>query len=184
MPVDDRLKRLLDRRSGELTLDFPTQGDVENRAVWIERLNEPAPLLRRRARELQFRRWHALVILTRHRRLAKLSCWAPARPAPETLQGRHTCVGREQGSVRLLVRDDRQFGDRWMPHEIGGVKIEARLPHPRRDAEEVDGIRSKRKQIVVNADFAGPQHVRPKSGELDFNRGSRRHDQPLPRAVD
>jgi hypothetical protein len=28
MPVDDRLKRLLDRRSTELALDFPKQGDV------------------------------------------------------------------------------------------------------------------------------------------------------------
>ena len=40
-------------------------------------------------------------------------------------------------------------------------------------------IRSKRKQIVVNADFSGPQHVRPEICELCFNRCPRRHDDPL-----
>src|SRR5450631_3401121 len=51
VPIDDRLKGLLDRRSTERALDFPTQGDVEHRAAGIEGLDEPAPLLRCRARE-------------------------------------------------------------------------------------------------------------------------------------
>src|SRR5664279_1617661 len=95
--------------------------------------------------EIAVRRWHAQVSPARHRRLARLSCGAPACPAPETLQGRYSWVGRGQGDSGLLLRDDRQFCDCWMAHEIGGVKIEACLPHPRRDPEKIDGICSQRK---------------------------------------
>jgi hypothetical protein len=45
VPVDDRLKGSLDRRSIESRFEFPTQGDVENRTSSTERMDEPASLL-------------------------------------------------------------------------------------------------------------------------------------------
>src|SRR5579875_452372 len=102
--------------------------------------------------------------------------WAPVGAAPETLQRWHVRVSREPVFLQRPLHNERQFSDRRMPHQIRGVKIEALLPHPRHDAEQVDGISSKGKKVVMDADLTDLQHARPNGCDLGFGCSSRRHN--------
>ena len=53
-----------------------------------------------------------------------------------------------------------------MPHQLCRTEAEALVPRPRRDAEQVDGIRPEREEIVVNANLANLKNLAPNRGEL------------------
>ncbi len=55
-----------------------------------------------------------------------------------------------------------------MPHQLCRTEADALFPHPRRDAEQVDGIRPEREEIIVNAYLASLQNFAPNRGKLGF----------------